>query len=122
MGKKSLEDLRWMLCGELDEIAEKQDLSAGDLDTVHKLTDTIKNIDKITMLDQGYSEDVGWEARGTYDRGSSYGRRMYGGRYSRYSREDGRTKMMEQMEEMERQADGKEKEIIRRAISEMRGA
>ena len=44
---KSLYDLKEKLCGELDELAAKPDMSLYDLDTVHKLTDTIKNIDKI---------------------------------------------------------------------------
>lgn len=48
---KYLHELKEKLCEELQEIAEKQDLSAGDLEAVHKLTDTIKNIDKIEMLE-----------------------------------------------------------------------
>lgn len=49
--------LKEMLCNELDEIARKGELNAGDLDTVHKLTDTIKNIYKIDCLkdENGYS-------------------------------------------------------------------
>ena len=49
--------LKEMLCKELDEIANKGELNAGDLDTVHKLTDTIKNIYKIDCLkdEDGYS-------------------------------------------------------------------
>lgn len=78
MGMKSMYDLRDMLCKELDEITRKGELGAGDLDIVHKLTDTIKNIDKIEMLeDDGYSQrrysrDGDWEAdmRGTYGKGS----------------------------------------------------
>ena len=91
-------DLRDMLCKELDEITRKGELGAGDLDIVHKLTDTIKNIDKIEMLeDDGYSQrrysQAGdWEAdmRGTYGKGSSYARR--GTHYVRghYSRCPGR--------------------------------
>ena len=82
----AMHELREMLCVELDEIAGKGELSAGDLDTIHKLTDTIKNIDKIEKLDSGYSRDGGWMAEGTYGygRGNSYGngRRMSRGRYS----------------------------------------
>ena len=66
---KYLHGLKEKLCEELQEIAEKQDMSAGDLEAVHKLTDTIKNIDKIEMLEaDGYSNNGGdWEARGSYD-------------------------------------------------------
>ena len=69
MSKKAMYELRNMLCEELDELARKGDLGAGDLDIAHKLTDTIKNIDKIEMLeDDGYSQrrysrDGDWEAR-----------------------------------------------------------
>ena len=52
MSKRAMEDLRATLCDELQEIARKPELGAGDLEIVHKLTDTIKNIDKIEMLDE----------------------------------------------------------------------
>lgn len=126
---KALYDLKDKLCRELDEIAEKPDLSAGDLETVHKLTDTIKNIDKIMMLeeDDGYSRGGGWEARGTfgrpiYDDGHSYARRdshYVRGHYSRDGR-DGKKRMEEELEEMMRGADGEHREIIRRTLEEIR--
>ena len=79
---KALYDLKDKLCAELDEIAAKPNMSTGDLETVHKLTDTIKNIDKIMKLEDesGYSRAGRWETRGTYGspydaRGSSYMRR-----------------------------------------------
>ena len=75
MGMKSMYDLRDMLCKELDELARKGELGAGDLEIAHKLTATIKNIDKIDMMESdGYSGGGDWEAdmRGAYGRGSSY--------------------------------------------------
>ena len=96
MKARTIDDLREMLCKELDEIAEKGELSAGTLETVHKLTDTYKNLGKIEMLEEydGYSQDGGdWEARGSYEGGSSYARdgRRSGMHYVRghYSRADG---------------------------------
>ena len=50
MSMKAMYDLRDMLCKELDEIAHKGELGAGDLDIAHKLVSTIKNIDKIDLL------------------------------------------------------------------------
>ena len=50
---ESLHKLKKMMCRELDEISNKGDMSAGDLEAVHKLTDTIKNIDKIMYLEGG---------------------------------------------------------------------
>ena len=73
--------IKEMLMEELKEFEKKSDLKAGDLETIHKLTDTVKNIDKIEMLEDGeggYSEAGGWMADGrmygTYDHGSSYAR------------------------------------------------
>lgn len=129
-----MHELKEKLCEELEEIARKGELGAGDLEIIHKLTDTIKNIDKIEMLeeDDGYSRDGDWEAdmRGTYGRGSSYrGRKRDSmGRYSRtgrmypdrvYSRDSAKDRMMEQMEDMMGGANEREKEILRRAMDQL---
>lgn len=121
MSKKAMYELRNMLCEELDELARKGDLGAGDLEIAHKLTDTIKNIDKIEMLeDDGYSQrrysrDGDWEAdmRGTYGKVSSYARR--GTHYVRghYSRDGARDDMKRQLQEM---LDNADDESIRKAI------
>ena len=124
---KALYDLKDKLCAELDEIAAKPNMSTGDLETVHKLTDTIKNIDKIMKLEDesGYSRAGGWETRGTYgypydERGSSYMRR--GEHYVRghYSRDDARQRMIEELQDMLRTADGQYREVIQRALDEIR--
>ena len=129
-----MHELKEKLCMELDEIAKKPEMSAGDLEAAHKLTDTIKNIDKIEMLeeDDGYSRDGDWEmeGRGSYNRGSSYrGRKRDSmGRYSRtvrmypdrvYSRDSAKDRMMEQMEDMMGGANEREKEILRRAMDQL---
>ena len=44
-----LRNLREMLCKELDDIADKREMSAGDLDALQKLTSSIKNTYKIEM-------------------------------------------------------------------------
>mgnify|MGYP000998434384 CR=1 FL=1 len=123
MSKRVLYDLKDMLCAELDEIGKKGEMSAGDLETVHKLTDTIKNIDKIVMLeDDGYSRDGDWSANmsGNYGRGSSYARR--GSHYVRghYSMDDGRDSLISRMEDIMRGADSKDREVIQRCIDTMR--
>ena len=124
---KALYDLKDKLCAELDEIAAKPNMSTGELETVHKLTDTIKNIDKIMKLEDesGYSRAGGWETRGTYgypydERGSSYMRR--GEHYVRghYSRDDARQRMIEELQDMLRTADGQYREVIQRALDEIR--
>ena len=129
-----MHDLKDLLCAELEDYAEKGKksgkMSMGDLDSIHKLTDTVKNILKIDMLEgeTGYSEDGAYMGEGriygtSYDdgmrRGSGYsyarGRGRYAkrdsmGRYSRddgymrrdggYSREEGKAYMLEQLEDM----------------------
>ena len=62
-----MEKLKEKLWEELEEIARKPEMGAGDLELAHKLTDTIKNIDKICMLEdgEGYSEDGGEYGRGS---------------------------------------------------------
>lgn len=149
---KSLYGLKDKLCTELDELAEKPDMSLYDLDTVHKLTDTIKNIDKIMMLEEGgysgdgYSQAGGGRGGGgrggggnrgggySQEGGSSYaGGSSYGddGEYSearrkrdnrgRYSRDDGRGEMMNQLERMMSEArDPSDRERISRFMDEMR--
>lgn len=96
-----IEKIKKMLCKELDEYAMKSKLSMADIDVIHKLTDTVKNLDKIEMLedDGGYSEARG---RGrSYMHGSSYdddmmyserrgrGRNARRDSMGRYSSEDG---------------------------------
>lgn len=104
--------LKEMLMEELYEYEEKAKKATGgkismqELEKIHKLTDTVKNIDKIEMLEEGggYSEESRWMADGrmygtSYDDGTSYARgrgrnakRDSMGRYSRndgYSEEDG---------------------------------
>ncbi len=105
-----MEDLKDLLCAELEDYAEKgkkaNKMSAGDLEAIHKLTDTVKNIMKIDTLKQelGYSEDGHYMGEGriygtSYESGyserggSSYarGRGRYAKRDSmgRYSRDGG---------------------------------
>lgn len=66
MGMKAMYDLRDMLCKELDEITRKGELGAGDLDIAYKLVGTVKNIDKIEMMedDGGYSRRYSRDGNG----------------------------------------------------------
>lgn len=105
-----MHDLKDLLCAELEDYAEKGKksgkMSMGDLDSIHKLTDTVKNILKIDMLENetGYSEDGAYMGEGriygtSYDdgmrRGVGYSYARGRGRYAkrdsmgRYSRDGG---------------------------------
>ena len=101
-----MHDLKDLLCAELEDYAEKGKksgkMSMGDLESIHKLTDTVKNIMKIDVLKEeaGYSEDGTYMGEGriygtsyddgmhreggySYARGRRYARRDSMGRYSR---------------------------------------
>ena len=102
-----MHDLKDLLCAELEDYAEKGKkagkMSMGDVEVIHKLTDTVKNILKIDMLEEetGYSEDGHYMGEGriygtSYDDGmhreggysyargrGRYARRDSMGRYSR---------------------------------------
>lgn len=108
MSKKAIYDLRNMLCDELDELARKGELGAGDLEIAHKLTATIKNIDKIEAMEEdGYSSRRDeYDMRGRGRRGTHYVR-------GHYSRDGGIDNMKRQLQEM---LDNADDDSIRRAI------
>ena len=130
-----MHELKEKLCDELEEIANKGELGAGDLEIIHKLTDTIKNLDKIGMLEDGdgYSQAGDWEmeGRGSYNHGSSYrGRKRDSmGRYSRdgrygpttrmYSRAEAKDDMMAKLEDMMGSASEQERTILRQAMDKL---
>lgn len=135
---KALYELKEKFEMELEELARKGELGAGDLELAHKLTDTIKNIDKICALEEdgGYSEAGDWEGRGSYNRGSSYanrGKHFVRGHYSRdgysnrgysresgYSRHDAKEQMMAQLEDMMGSVSNeREREAIRRCMEQL---
>ncbi len=134
---EKLYDLKDALMDGLDQFdtIKEGKLKMGELEALNVLTDTVKNIDKICMMEEdGYSEDG-------YGRGSSYAgrRRNSMGRYSRdngrddmngnyssrrdsrgrYSRDGGRSEMMEHLEMAMDSATDKDKEAIRRFLREM---
>lgn len=125
-----MHQLKQTLCRELDEIAMKGDLGMSDLEIVHKLTDTIKNINKIEMLEgegqsqygrsmnsYGDSYRIGsYRNDGSYDGGSYNG---YSGRRPyRMSGADG--KMVEHMRMMLNKNIGpEEREAIEWALQEI---
>lgn len=108
---ESLHKLKKMMCRELDEISNKGDMSAGDLEAVHKLTDTIKNIDKIMYLegDSEYSRGDDWNTSGRYSRGrypdmdyGDYSNSRRGQHYVRghYSYNDAKMQVKETIKDM----------------------
>lgn len=141
-----IEKIKKMLCKELDEYAMKGKISGSDLDMIWKLTDTVKNLDKIEMLEDGDSYDGYSEMREyPYMGGSSYARgrgryvkRDSMGRYSsddritddyseermdrRYSRDDAKDHMMNKLGAMMEDADPNEREILKDAMRKIERA
>lgn len=127
---KMLEDLRERLCELLDEESKKKEVSTQWLDNIHHLTDSIKNIDKIVMLESGEIDD---HIHG-YEKGSSYahrGKHYVRGHYSHdtyyddyptrgrrsYSHDSGY--IAEHLRAMMEDADDKQRDAIKRCLKEM---
>lgn len=131
--------LKHKLCKEVDEIAEKSEMSLADVDLLYKLTDIIKNIHKIDMLegsdesrrDSSYdSMESRINRRSTYDGGSNASMRRGSNSYAdddmssyrrgrRYSRSEGKDDMLEKIGEMMSDANEQEREVLKRAMKQL---
>jgi hypothetical protein len=146
--------IKEMLMKELYEDEEKAKknpngkVSPQELEKIHMLTDTIKNIGKIEMLDEGgYSEDGHYMGEGriygtSYTRGRRYAKRDSMGRYSGdddmpydggsyarggnmgnrggYSRDGAKDHLIKKAEEMlEMAQDSEDKKAIRQFIARL---
>lgn len=122
---------------ELDTLKGGQ-LKMNELEAINYITDTVKNIDKICMLEEdgGYSEGGNWNASidGTYgnsrrndrrysrngesyNNGSSYANRGKHWVRGHYSRADAKEMTMEHLEKaMNSATEPKEREAIERAM------
>ena len=133
---KHIEKIKEMLNSELEIFGKKNALTVTDLEKIHKLTDTIKNLDKILLLEQDEYEMGG----SSYARGrGSNAKRDRMGRYSsdvayydddvsyardsrsrRYSRDDGYSNasddMMYMLGEMMEDANPKEREALKECM------
>ena len=140
---KHLEKLKEALCEELDKFGKSGDITVNSLEKIHKLTDTIKNIDKIMMLEEkgGYSEgymDDGMMYGSSYARGRRYAKRDGMGRYSSdggsydgddyserrtgrgYSRDEATDWMMTRLGEMMSETDDpKQRETLKKCMREL---
>ena len=139
---QKMEELKDMLCAELEKITKKGELSAGSLDVVDKLTHSIKSIDTIlAMEDAGYSNEGGYsyargqrrDSMGRYSRNDgSYGYRggsydgSYDGSYARrggsygYSREDAKEELAIDLKALKREAkDPETAQMISRWIKQL---
>ena len=133
-----LEKIKKMLCRELEKFSMKTDLTVSDLEKIHKLTDTVKNLDKIKLLseEEGYSEVRGGRGgypysydddmmysesrgRGRNAKRDRMGRYSSEGRYAEdyrggmYSYDEAKDHLMSKLGEMMEDADPNEREILK---------
>lgn len=142
-------DIKEMLHNELKDIVKKGELSAGSLETIDKLLNSIKNACKIVMYEEysdgEYSQEGGMtggnsyaqrrDSMGRYSRESAYsnarggrggsrgGSRGGRGGYSRaggYSYDDGNEEKIEVLREMMSEASSEdERRVINKLIRRM---
>ena len=134
---KHIEKLKEALCEELDKFGKSGDITVNSLDKIHRLTDTIKNIDKIMALeseDGSYNEEM---YGSSYARGRRYAKRDSMGRYSKdggyseddeyserrigrgYSRDEATDHLMRQLGNMMEDADPKQRETLKKWMREL---
>lgn len=85
MDSKMTEKLKNKMCMELERLSAKGNLTTTDLDSIHKLTDTVKNLDKIECLE---SDSSYGGTRGIYPDDSYRGMRSSRGMRGSYGRMD----------------------------------
>ena len=132
---ESMHKLCEMLEKELDKIVQRGDINSANLQIIDQLTHSLKSIKAIEAMDEGeeYSHD-GYSRRGGYsNRRDSMGRySREGGSYDGYSREgnsmrgyswdDGRDRMISQIERLRDMATSEaEKDALRKAIQVVEG-
>ena len=130
-----------MLCDELEKLGEKDELTAGSLETADKLSHALKNVHKIIDYYEEMGEDEGgysrrdgdrmWTAEGSY-RGGSYARDGRGrGRYAKrdsmdryssrgYSRAEGTEDMVKELRDLMKDAPNQQiKQRMQELVSEI---
>lgn len=128
--KRYMEDLKEMLCEELEQIVKGGELTSSTLDAVQKLTHSLKSVETIMAMEDYSGDESGRSYDGSYEGGSgrSYrrGRSSVTGRYisrasGRYSRDySGHDGLKEKLEElMEDAPDDQSRQELQRLINKM---
>jgi hypothetical protein len=143
----NMHEIKKQLKKDIKEFEEgKRPLNGSTLDTLHKLTDTYKNICKIELLESeesGYSEGSSYAGEGSYARGrrnaprdrmgrfTSYGMDRYAeegysedggsyrGSYRGESYGGGKDHLKMKLGEMMEDADPKERETLKKLMREI---
>lgn len=109
MTKRTIKQIIDSLCKELDEYADKGILSMGDLETVSKLSGTIKNLKKIEKMEGGMTAQEEFENSPDYPYVRDGGKRRHG-------------KLTDKLQQMldEEDIEPAERKALERALEQMR--
>ena len=136
---EDIHKIKHVLRKELESYKDIASINRAALDEIWKLTDTIKNIDKIVMLESGESHNS-YDSYGSYDNSYRRGpgaKRDSMGRYSkdkyyedgysermthRMSHDQAKDHMMKQLGELSRVATGEQKEILEECMRDLDNA
>ena len=121
MSMQTYHDLKDMLCEELEKLTRKGDLNVNTLDTVDKLTHSIKSLETIIAMneakDGGDSGYYPYWMRSYEGRGRSHAHRD---KMGRYSREDAKAEMVDDLRDlMEHAKDDAMRRRLHRFITEI---
>lgn len=131
-----LDKIKKLLMNELGEFAARDKIEGfEDLEVIHKLTDTVKNICKIEMLHKqggdgggvyggGYSYTGEGGSGGYSSRGGSGGYSMRGRDWrGRYTRDEGRDHMVNELENlMGHMGNSEDRETLKRLMDHLRNS
>lgn len=124
-------DLKDMLCEELEQMVNNGNIN---LDTIDKLTHTLKSVETIiAMKEGGYSTSVMPNNSRYYEDSNSYRKGRNGGisynenynsyrmnrRNSGYSRADGKEEMIANLREMMEESTGEQKNALRHCMEQL---
>lgn len=118
MKMRTIDNIRDMLCMEIDKIADRKEMTRESLDNLHKLTDTYKNTLKIEMLENGeYSGNSRYDGDYSNTHRSDRG----DGRSYRYSRNNSRERFRATLEEMmDDVTSDSDRDVIKRCMAMLR--
>lgn len=121
---RAMHDIKDNLCMMLEEYGRTKQIKAADVEMLHMLTATIKNILKIEILEEAgeyerggsrrsYDDDYAERRRYSYEGGSSNASHSYNSYDSGSSRDGGRDHLRRQLEEMMKHAEnGRQRDAI----------
>lgn len=129
MEKRTSNKIKSLLCNALDKMSDKTELNVQGLDEVFKLSEALKNMEKLERMED-YSGGE-WTAQGRYNMGNSYryvdDYDRYNDNMGRYSRGNygrngnAREDMLHELNEaISMASNDREREVIRKAIDSLK--